>query len=61
MDPSGNFRKFKDFVKMNYEMCKWIGISVVCVQVSFYLFSSSSSLLTHVDTPMQRVSKGAEA
>ncbi|XP_057488284.1 tetraspanin-19-like [Actinidia eriantha] len=32
VDPSGNFRKFKGFVKMNYEMCKWIGISVVCVQ-----------------------------
>ncbi|XP_057506303.1 tetraspanin-19-like [Actinidia eriantha] len=32
VDPSENFRKFKDFVKKNYEICKWIGILVVCVQ-----------------------------
>lgn len=32
IDPSGDFNKFKDFVRMNFEMCKWIGLSVVCVQ-----------------------------
>ncbi|KAL6998815.1 hypothetical protein U1Q18_042017 [Sarracenia purpurea var. burkii] len=32
VDPSENFKEFKDFVRMNFEMCKWIGLSVVCVQ-----------------------------
>ncbi|KAG5551905.1 hypothetical protein RHGRI_010124 [Rhododendron griersonianum] len=31
-DPTGNFDEFKDFVKKNFEICKWIGLSVVCVQ-----------------------------
>ncbi|XP_058209037.1 tetraspanin-19 [Rhododendron vialii] len=31
-DPTGNFDEFKDFVKKNFKICKWIGLSVVCVQ-----------------------------
>lgn len=31
-DPTGNFDHFKDFVKENFEMCKWIGLSVVAIQ-----------------------------
>ncbi|CAK9177601.1 unnamed protein product [Ilex paraguariensis] len=31
-DPTGNFEAFKHFVKRNFEMCKWIALSVVAVQ-----------------------------
>ncbi|KAA8525037.1 hypothetical protein F0562_011469 [Nyssa sinensis] len=31
-DPTGNFKDFKDFIRSNFEMCKWIGLSVVSVQ-----------------------------
>lgn len=32
-DPSGSFDQFKDFIRANFEMCKWIGLTVVSVQV----------------------------
>ncbi|XVF01975.1 hypothetical protein REPUB_Repub04eG0136100 [Reevesia pubescens] len=32
VDPSGSFNKFKDFIRSNFEFCKWIGLSVVAVQ-----------------------------
>nr|CAB3497130.1 unnamed protein product [Digitaria exilis] len=32
-DPSGNFNEFKDFVRSNFEICEWIGLSVVAAQV----------------------------
>ncbi|XP_052208503.1 tetraspanin-19 [Diospyros lotus] len=31
-DPTGYFDDFKHFVKKNFEMCKWIGLTVVCVE-----------------------------
>ncbi|GLT29722.1 hypothetical protein SLA2020_045680 [Shorea laevis] len=31
-DPSGSFNEFKDFIRSNFEFCKWIGLSVVSVQ-----------------------------
>lgn len=31
-DPSGNFNEFKDFIKENFEICKWVGLSIVAVQ-----------------------------
>lgn len=31
-DPSGNFDQFKNFIQTNYEMCKWIGLSLISVQ-----------------------------
>ncbi|WJX43706.1 Tetraspanin-19, variant 2 [Trifolium repens] len=31
-DPSGNFDQFKNFIQTNFEMCKWIGLSLVSVQ-----------------------------
>jgi len=31
-DPTGYFNEFKNFVKKNFEICKWIGLSVVSVQ-----------------------------
>ncbi|KAH8490428.1 hypothetical protein H0E87_022819 [Populus deltoides] len=31
-DPSGSFDQFKGFVRSNFELCKWIGISIVFVQ-----------------------------
>ncbi|KAK6252943.1 hypothetical protein QUC31_014663 [Theobroma cacao] len=32
VDPSGSFNKFKNFIRSNFEFCKWIGFSVVSVQ-----------------------------
>ncbi|KAJ7981443.1 tetraspanin-19 [Quillaja saponaria] len=31
-DPSGSFNQFKKFIRSNSEMCKWIGLSIICVQ-----------------------------
>ncbi|OVA00574.1 Tetraspanin/Peripherin [Macleaya cordata] len=31
-DPTGSFDSFKDFVSSNFEICKWIGVSVVAAQ-----------------------------
>ncbi|CAA6655662.1 unnamed protein product [Spirodela intermedia] len=31
-DPTGRFDEFKDFVKSNLKMCKWIGIMIVGAQ-----------------------------
>ncbi|XP_047945316.1 tetraspanin-19-like [Salvia hispanica] len=31
-DATGNLDKLKDFVKDNFDICKWIGLSVVAVQ-----------------------------
>lgn len=37
-DPTGSFDQFKDFIRSNFEMCKWIGLSIVSVQgLSFLL------------------------
>ncbi|ESW04695.1 hypothetical protein PHAVU_011G117300 [Phaseolus vulgaris] len=32
MDPSGSFDQFKNFIRSNYEMCKWVGLFLVSVQ-----------------------------
>ncbi|ONI17378.1 hypothetical protein PRUPE_3G155500 [Prunus persica] len=31
-DPTGRFDQFKEFVRLNFDICKWIGLSIVCVQ-----------------------------
>ncbi|XP_062107340.1 tetraspanin-19 isoform X1 [Humulus lupulus] len=31
-DPSGSFDQFKAFVRLNFNICKWIGLSIVTVQ-----------------------------
>ncbi|KAF7805922.1 tetraspanin-19 isoform X1 [Senna tora] len=31
-DPMGNFEQFKNFVRSNFEMCKWVGLSIVIIQ-----------------------------
>ncbi|URE44509.1 Stem-specific protein [Musa troglodytarum] len=31
-DPTGEFNELKNFVKSNFEMCKWIGLLVVATQ-----------------------------
>ncbi|KAG8364701.1 hypothetical protein BUALT_Bualt18G0025900 [Buddleja alternifolia] len=31
-DPTGNFDQLKDFIKDNFDICKWIGITVVAFQ-----------------------------
>lgn len=33
-DPTGKFDELKNFVRSNFEMCKWIGLLVVAAQVS---------------------------
>ncbi|KAM7274523.1 hypothetical protein ACFE04_016389 [Oxalis oulophora] len=32
-DPSGSFSQFKDFIRTNFEICKWVALTVVSVQV----------------------------
>ncbi|KAK6919045.1 Tetraspanin/Peripherin, partial [Dillenia turbinata] len=32
VDPTGNFKEFKKFIKSNFEICKWIGLSIVSIQ-----------------------------
>ncbi|XP_010241966.1 PREDICTED: tetraspanin-19 isoform X2 [Nelumbo nucifera] len=31
-DPTGEFNEFKDFIKSNFDICKWIGLFIVCTQ-----------------------------
>ncbi|KAL6553601.1 hypothetical protein OROGR_007443 [Orobanche gracilis] len=31
-DPTGNFDQLKDFIKANFDTCKWIGLTVVALQ-----------------------------
>lgn len=31
-DPSGNFHEFRDFIKENFDICKWVGLSILAVQ-----------------------------
>ncbi|RXH90470.1 hypothetical protein DVH24_035234 [Malus domestica] len=39
VDPTGRFDQFKEFVRSNLDNCKWIGLSIACVQVSLnFLF-----------------------
>ncbi|KAM1017574.1 hypothetical protein ACFX2A_048118 [Malus domestica] len=39
VDPTGRFDQFKEFVRSNLDICKWIGLSIACVQVSLnFLF-----------------------
>lgn len=33
-DQTGNFNELKNFVRSNFRICKWIGLSIVSVQVS---------------------------
>ncbi|XP_017256637.2 tetraspanin-19 [Daucus carota subsp. sativus] len=32
-DPTGNFADLKDFIRKNFQMCKWIGFSLITIQV----------------------------
>ncbi|PPD89511.1 hypothetical protein GOBAR_DD13538 [Gossypium barbadense] len=32
VEPTESFNKFEDFVRSNFEFCKWIGLSVVFIQ-----------------------------
>ncbi|KAH0457138.1 hypothetical protein IEQ34_015045 [Dendrobium chrysotoxum] len=38
-DPTGRFNEFKEFVRSNSELCKWIGLLVVAVQALSILLS----------------------
>jgi len=35
-DETGRLNELKNFVKSNFEMCKWIGLGIVGTQVSCY-------------------------
>ena len=37
-DPTGRFKDFKDFVKSNFEIFKWIGLFIVLAQVHYYYY-----------------------
>ncbi|XP_038704634.1 tetraspanin-19-like [Tripterygium wilfordii] len=38
-DPSGSFHKFKRFVQSNFEICKWVGLSILSIQGLSFLLS----------------------
>ncbi|OMP07195.1 Tetraspanin/Peripherin [Corchorus olitorius] len=39
VDPSGSFNNLKDFIRSNFEFCKWIGLSIVSVQGLCFLLA----------------------
>lgn len=41
-DPTGNFGDLKDFIMENFQMCKWIGFSVMTTQVSLSCLLTTS-------------------
>jgi hypothetical protein len=44
-DPSGKFDKFKVFVISNFEICEWVGLSVVAAQVIFFCTPAALELI----------------
>lgn len=34
-DPTGQLANIVDFVKDNYEICKWVGLAVVIIEVGY--------------------------
>ncbi|KAJ0112172.1 hypothetical protein Patl1_02226 [Pistacia atlantica] len=44
-DPSGSFTQFKDFIRSNFQFCKWIGLSIVSVQFTHALHMQGLSFL----------------
>lgn len=34
-DTTGRFNGLKDFIRSNFELCKWIGLVIVVAQVCF--------------------------
>uniref|UniRef100_A0A2P2KCV8 Tetraspanin-19-like n=1 Tax=Rhizophora mucronata TaxID=61149 RepID=A0A2P2KCV8_RHIMU len=38
-DPTGSFDHFKGFIESNFEICKWIGLTVVSLQGLCFLLS----------------------
>ncbi|KAJ6421965.1 hypothetical protein OIU84_026993 [Salix udensis] len=39
-DPSGSFDQFKGFIRSSFELCKWIGLSVVFLQGLSFLVAT---------------------
>lgn len=35
-DTTGRFNDFKNFVRSNFELCKWVGLVIVAAQVLFF-------------------------
>ncbi|CAN1123778.1 hypothetical protein LINPERPRIM_LOCUS3415 [Linum perenne] len=46
-DPSGSFDRFKDFIRSHFEICKWVGLSIVAVQGLSFLFAMILKGLGH--------------
>ncbi|CAN0915000.1 TOM2AH3 [Linum grandiflorum] len=38
-DPSGCFDRFKSFIRSHFEICKWVGLSIVAVQALSFLLA----------------------
>nr|CAN83474.1 hypothetical protein VITISV_004797 [Vitis vinifera] len=61
-DPTGSFHEFKNFVRSNFEICKWIGLSILFVQMQncfclrIYVFISPIIWFLLVDLPSQGLS-----
>lgn len=62
-DPTGNLDHLKDFVKDNFDICKWIGLTVVALQVYtlpspthslYYASLSYTHIHTHTCTPKEK-------
>ncbi|KAA3463668.1 tetraspanin-19-like [Gossypium australe] len=45
VEPTESFNKFEDFVRSNFEFCKWIGLSVVFIQGDYVCYLK---LLDHI-------------
>lgn len=40
-DPTGRFHDFKEFVKSNFDIFKWIGIWIISAQVILFVLSNT--------------------
>ncbi|KAA8519815.1 hypothetical protein F0562_014095 [Nyssa sinensis] len=48
-DPTGRFDDFKDFVKSNFDICKWIGLLIILVQGFSILLATALRTLGPAD------------
>ncbi|KAG4152801.1 hypothetical protein ERO13_D04G143950v2 [Gossypium hirsutum] len=49
VEPTESFNKFEDFVRSNFEFCKWIGLSVVFIQGDYVWYRQCYlKLLDHI-------------
>jgi hypothetical protein len=46
-DPTGELDKIKDFLEENLDICKWVALSVVVLEVSALLTLTIESIILH--------------